>query len=173
MSIIARLLLTSTAIVPVLLVFSIMGFWERKYLIALGLITVCVTMTLMCVGLIAYSKRNLERSEFRIISAEAADRENMAFVLLYFMPLFTSSLASLNWQLLISALVVMVALAATGYHYHFNPLLGLMGWHFYKVGTSEGITYVLLTKKQIRNVHGSFQTVQLTEYILMDIGDKK
>jgi len=173
MSTIARLLLTSTAIAPVLLVFSILGFWEKEYLIAISLIAVCAFMTLICVGLIAYSKQNLERSKFRIISAEAADRENMAFVFLYLMPLFTSSFAALNWHLWVAAFVVIVALTATGYHYHFNPLLGLMGWHFYKVGTSEGITYVLLTKKQIRNVHGSFQTVQLTEYILMDIGDKK
>ncbi|RWT04598.1 hypothetical protein [Aeromonas caviae] len=55
--------------------------------------------------------------------------------------------------------------------YHFNPLLGLMGWHFYKVSTPEGVTYVLVTKKELRRAQEGLTVVQLTEYIVLDIGD--
>ena len=70
---------------------------------------------------------NLERSKFNITSVEAADRENMGFLLLYLLPLFISSFETLNWDFWIPAIITFGAVVATGYSYHFNPLLGLMG----------------------------------------------
>ena len=52
------------------------------------------------------------------------------------------------------------------------PLLGLMGWHFYKVGTKEGVTYVLITKRQLRSASEVISVGQLTEYIVIELGDK-
>jgi len=170
---IGKILLTGTAIAPVLFVFATIGFWSGDILIPFILIIVGSFLCISCWGLLLYARRKLECSQFRIMSAEAVDRENMGFILLYMMPLFTSSFENLNWFIWWPTIILIMLITATGYHYSFNPLLGLVGWHFYKVGTAEGITYVLLTKKQIRNVHGAFQTVQLTEYILMDVGEKK
>jgi hypothetical protein len=47
-----------------------------------------------------------------------------------------------------------------------------MGWHFYKVGTKEGVTYVLITKKHLRNATETIEVGQLTEYIVLDLGGK-
>lgn len=60
------------------------------------------------------------------------------------MPLFTSPLDAVNWEIALPVIIVFGAVVATGYNYHFNPLLGLLGRHFYKVGTPEGVTYVLI-----------------------------
>jgi hypothetical protein len=46
-----------------------------------------------------------------------------------------------------------------------------MGWHFYKVGTPEGVTYVLITRKQLRSATGTIEVGQLTEYIVIDVGE--
>jgi len=119
--------------------------------------------------MLRYAKRNLERSKFQSISIEAADRENMGFLLLYLLPLFTSQYDSLNWGIWLPTLVVFALFTATGYSYHFNPLLGMLGWHFYKVGTPEGVTYVLITKKQLRNAASTITVGQLTEYIVIDV----
>jgi hypothetical protein len=109
---------------------------------------------------------------FATTTVEAADRENIAFLLLYLLPLFTTDFATLNWDVWIPAVLIFGAVVATGYSYHFNPLLGLMGWHFYKVGTREGVTYVLITKKQLRDAPGALEVGQLTEYIVMDVGGR-
>ena len=66
-------------------------------------------------------------------------------------------------------MIVFVLVVSTGYGYHFNPLLGLLGWHFYKVGTEEGVTYVLITKKELRSAKQCLTVGQLTEYIVIDI----
>ncbi|HAU1759017.1 TPA: hypothetical protein JBJ80_13370 [Legionella pneumophila] len=173
LSVIARLTLTSTAMAPVLLTYAWVAFKSDRLGIFAALIASCILLTWLCIQLFAYTKKNLERSKFNIISVEVADVENLSFLLLYLLPLFTSSFETLNWDFLIPAIITFGAVVATGYSYHFNPLLGLMGWHFYKVGTTEGVTYILVTKKQIRNVSDTVEIGQLTEYIVVDIGEIK
>lgn len=117
-----------------------------------------------------FSTRKLEAMPFTGTKVEAADRENMGFLLLYLLPLFTADLTKLNWETWVPAIVMFAVITATGYNYHFNPLIGLMGWHFYKVESKEGVTYVLITRKQLRSAAGTLTVGQLTEYILIDLG---
>jgi hypothetical protein len=168
----AKLLLTSTAIVPVLLTYAWVAFMAGEGRLGIILLAGCIGLTFACLGLLRYAKENLERMNFAATTVEAADRENIAFLLLYLLPLFTTDFATLNWSVWIPAILIFGAVVATGYSYHFNPLLGLMGWHFYKVGTKEGVTYVLITKKQLRNATGALDVGQLTEYIVMDVGGR-
>jgi len=136
----------------------------RLLLLLLG-----VLLFILCILLLKYCAKHLEKVDFSMTTAEVADRENIGFLLLYLLPLFTSSFSSLNWNIWIPAIVVFGAVVATGYSYHFNPLLGILGWHFYKVGTAEGVTYVLITKKQLRRAATNICVGQLTEYIVIDL----
>lgn len=169
---VAKLMLTSTAIAPVLLTYAWVAFQSGKSCVVLILAASCVALVFVCWLLLRYAKNNLERMSFKPVSVEAADRENMGFLLLYLLPLFTAQFDTLNWNVWIPAILIFAAVVATGYSYHFNPLLGLMGWHFYKVGTAEGVTYVLITKKQLRNATDTVEIGQLTEYIVLDLGGK-
>ena len=166
----AKLLLTSTAMAPVLLTYSWVAYYEREEATAGILFVACTTLILMCLWILRYAKNNLERMPFKAISVEAADRENIAFLLLYLLPLFTEEFTALNWQVSLPAVIIFGAVVATGYSYHFNPLLGFCGWHFYRVGTNEGVTYVLITKKQLRSATNTIEVGQLTEYIVIDFG---
>lgn len=168
----ARLMLTSTAIAPVLLTYAWVAISSGNSWVGTWLIAVCIGLVFTCWLLLRYARRNLERMSFKPVSIEAADRENMGFLLLYLLPLFTAQFESLNWNVWIPAILIFAAVVATGYSYHFNPLLGLMGWHFYKVGTVEGVTYVLITQKQLRNATETVEIGQLTEYIVLDLGGK-
>jgi len=95
----------------------------------------------------------------------------MGFLLIYLLPLFTAEFTTLNWQIWAPAIAIFAAVVATGYSYHFNPLLGLLGWHFYRVGTEQGVTFVLITRKHLRNAQETLKVGQLTEYIVIDLGD--
>jgi hypothetical protein len=169
LSSIAKVMLTSTAIAPVLVTYAWVAFQADEVLTMLLLLEGCILLLLACIRLLHYTKKNLERVKFSVTTVEAADRENMGFLLLYLLPLFTAQFESLNWQIWIPTIIVFAAVVATGYSYHFNPLLGLMGWHFYKVGTKEGVTYILITKKQLRNTINPIEVAQLTEYIVIDL----
>ena len=173
LSTLAKWLLTSTAIAPVALTYAWVAYQAGNNELAAKLGTICVVLVLVCLGLLAYAKRNIERVPFAAKTVEAADGENVAFLLLYLMPLFTAKINELTWQVWIPMLAIFAVITATSYSYHFNPLLGMMGWHFYKVESHEGITYVLITKKQLRKAAEQMKVGQLTEYILIDLEEKK
>lgn len=54
-----------------------------------------------------------------------------------------------------------------------NPVLGLLGFHFYEVETQEGVTYLMLTKRTINNVSSIKSVVQLTEYGILEAKTKE
>lgn len=168
----ARLLLTSTALAPVGLTYAWVAWVQNERLWAWGILGSSILLVLICLAVLNSAKRSLSSTKFRAVAVEAADHENTAFLLLYVMPLFTSKFDSLDWQFWVPTVVIFAVITATGYNYHFNPMLGLMGWHFYKVQSSEGVTFVLITNKHLRSVADEIQVGQLTEYILLDLEKK-
>ncbi|GAM02833.1 hypothetical protein [Sphingomonas parapaucimobilis] len=167
----ARILLTSSAIAPVGLTYAWVAYTQNDLRAALYIAIGSLATVAICLMMLRYAKKNLEITLFQASEVEAADRENMGFLLLYLLPLFTSQFNTLNWQLWIPTLGIFAIITATGYNYHFNPLLGILRWHFYKVKSREGVTYVLITKKQIRSAANPISVGQLTEYILIDLED--
>ncbi|MER8646714.1 hypothetical protein [Mesorhizobium sp. M1252] len=167
----AKTLLITSAIAPIGLVYAWVAYREGSGGVALLLLLACAALVQGCLVVFRRAPQVLERFPFQPQSVEAADRENVAFLLLYLSPLFTSQFGQLNLSLLIPTICIFTLLTATGYNYHFNPLLGLIGWHFYKVTSAEGVTYVIITKKQLRNTNQIGQVGQLTEYILIDLGE--
>lgn len=168
---VAKILLTSTAIAPVGLTYAWVAWFADDKLFAALSVCTSLFLVLVCIWMLRYAKNNLERLDFEVSTVEAADRENMGFLVLYLLPLFTANFSSLNWTVWVPTLITFAVITSTGYSYHFNPLLGIMRWHFYKVGTPEGITYVLITKKELRRASESLVVSQLTEYIVIDTED--
>ena len=164
----ARLFLMFTSIAPIGFTYAWSAGAEGKYLAA-GIVVSIVMILLVCtVVFIRYASKQLSSERFKPISIETADSENIAFMLLYLLPLFENGFTDLNWIMTVPAMLIFSAVIWTGYGYHFNPLLGLLGWHFYKVGTDEGVTYILISRKEIRAAHREMNVCQLTEFIVLD-----
>lgn len=168
----ARVMLTISALAPVSLTYSWVAITQNEYRVAANAALVGALAIALCVLVLAVSKRRLEASTFRAATLEAADGENVGFLLLYLLPLFTDKIENLNWSLWLPVFLMIGVLVSRGYSYHFNPLLGLAGWHFYKVTSSDGMTYILLTRRHIANATAAFRVGQLTEYVLLDLGPK-
>jgi hypothetical protein len=168
----ARLLLTGTALAPVGLTYAWVAYVQGDHRTAKIILAISLGLVVICAILLRSATKNLAASDFRASSIEAADHENTAFLLLYVMPLFTSRFETLDWQFWVPTIAIFAVITATGYNYHFNPLLGLMRWHFYKVQSAEGVTFVLITKKHLRTAATDLRVGQLTEYILLDLGGR-
>ena len=171
LSVIARLFLTGTAVSPVLLVYAVMAFFEDEIFSAITISLVVVLSFFICIGMMHYVKKKFERLSFSSKSVESADKDSIGIMLLYVLPLLNSSFSSLSWLTLIPAFMIFIALVVTGSSYHFNPLLNIMCWRFYKVGTEEGVTYILITKRKFHNAPKTITVVQLTRYTVIDIGE--
>jgi hypothetical protein len=166
---IARLLLTASAVAPVGISYAWVSATQGAYTVMWAALAVSAIALAACVGIIRYAKNNLEVMNFRVAAVEPADSENLGFMILYTLPLFTDKIASLNWAAWIPIVVMFALVVGSGYGYHFNPLLSVLGWHFYKVTSDDGVTYVLVTRNQIRTASEPLQVGQLTEYILLDL----
>lgn len=172
LSVIARILLTSTAIAPVGITYAWVAWIQDAKTTAFYILIGSLSLFVACLIVLLRARKSLPASKFKATSIEAADHENTAFLLLYVMPLFTSQFNSLDWQFWIPTVVIFAVITATGYNYHFNPMLGLLRWHFYKVTSLEGVTFVLITKKQLRAASTELTVGQLTEYMLLDLEEK-
>src|SRR3546814_20141319 len=129
----AKMLLVLSAVAPVGLVYAWVAFNEGNRSVALWLIGGCIFLVFCCVYLFNKAHSVLERFPFQMSSVEAADRETIAFMLLYLSPLFTAKFGQLNMTLLLPTLRIFTLLNAPGYKYPFNLLLRLHGWLFYKI----------------------------------------
>lgn len=168
---VAKFVLTATALAPIAITYAWVALIDDNKTLAVAFLGLAALLVALCVAMLRLIRNEMQPQNFKVNSAEAADRENIAFLLLYIAPLFTSQFEDLNWTVIVPVLVVFGFVVSTGFYYHFNPLLGVLGWHFYRVGTPEGITYVLITRRELRSVRDSFQVVQVTEYIVLDVGD--
>lgn len=166
----ARLALTATAIAPVGFTYAGVAAMNKDYGAMLVLVAVSALLVRICIWILdAMRGKNASApQEHPITSVEPADTENTSIILLYLMPLFTTSFDQLNWAVWIPTLLMLAVIAMTSHSYFFNPLLGLFGWHFYKVGTPENVTRLLISKQTIRKGDRKIIGIELSDYVILD-----
>lgn len=172
----ARVALTATAIAPVGLTYAAVAAINDRWDVTVIIGLVSVGLVGICLRILHAAQRKRSGSDYRgpgpvkfpITSVEPADRENTAIILLYLMPLFTADFNELNWMIWIPTLAIFAVIAFTSHSYFFNPLLGLFGWHFYKVGTPEMVTRVLISKRTIRKGKCDIVGIDLGDYVILE-----
>lgn len=164
-------ILTLTALAPVAIVYGYVTYVEGYHLVSLVLYISCMTLWLCLVYILNFSKKHLEKFDLQITSVEPVGQENTSYLLLYLSPLFFNKLETMNLHVVMPAVFIYALITSSSYSYHYNPFISIMRWHFYKVGTPEGVTYLLLTKNKISNVDRIKKVGQLTEYTLIDFSE--
>ncbi|MBY3557646.1 hypothetical protein [Rhizobium laguerreae] len=164
-----KALLVLTALTPIAMVYAWVAISEGYNYTALWLLIGACFLVSACWIILKVARNHIEEFPFKYESVEPADQENISFVLLYLSPLFVDKIADVNFNVLVPGLIVYGLLIASSYTFQFNPLISLMGWHFYKVSSKEKVTYILLTQKKLRNVDEVTKVGQLTGYMLLDL----
>ncbi len=159
------------SVAPVLWVYGIVGAIGGHYIRASCVGGVGVLFLVGGILLLRYYHSNAERIPLQLTGAEAADQESLGILVLYLVPLLETPTLQTNWVILIPAGALFLAWMVTGHYHHLNPLLVIMGWHFYKVSTPEGISYILLSRQKLRNVTKYVNVIELSTYTLMDRGE--
>ena len=160
------IILTGTSVAPVIFVYSIMAWLTDMNVEALTLAVVGLSLVGAALCLLRRARTSLETFNMSFTTLESADRENMGILVIYLAPLLETSFDMLDWTILVPLGALFLALTFTGNSFQFNPLLNILGWHFYKVGTPEGVAYVLITRRHIPNMRHSFKVSQMTPYTL-------
>ncbi len=165
--------LTGTSVAPVIFVYSTMALLAGSKIEAIILVLAGMFLATMASWLLHRARTRMETFSLTINSLESADRENMGVLILYLAPLLETSFDMLDWTILVPMGALFFALTLTGNSYQFNPLLNVFGWHFYKVGTPEGVTYIFITKRFIPNLHSPFIVTQMTNYTVVETLERR
>jgi hypothetical protein len=166
-----KLLLVCTSLAPVLFTLAFIEyradtFWPTgaTYIATAGL------LAFVCWAILQAASKQLQIMPFKVTAASTADKEVLGFLLTYILPLLFTGTSGMSVDgSTVVFIVVLFGFVVWGTHaYDFNPLLGLLGFHFYEVTNSQGISYVLISRKHIVNVKDVSQVVQLTEYVVLE-----
>lgn len=167
---VAKLALVATSLAPICLTLWFVEFsknwdWQQGW----GFLVTALLMSITCYGLLRLSVGKLESLPIKIKSIRTADKEIVGFLLVYLLPLIKQSTNTISTPVLVFVASLFFLIVYNAHVYHFNPLLGFFGYHFYEVTIEGDITYVLITRQSITHCKGISRVVQLTEYMILDI----
>jgi len=161
-----KFILAATAFAPIFLIYAIVSFFNGNpwgSLISLG---IALRLLGLCLLVLCCAKKCLGEMTFRPATVEPVDGESLGFILIYLLPLITNDLATDGLALLCAAVLLCVMVAAS-YNYHFNPLLSLLGYHFYKATVTRGVTHILITRQPIHKPDEDLRVVKLAQCVLI------
>ena len=161
-----------TSMAPITGAYALNRFIEGQIVLGIGFIVVALLLMLLCWALLTFAAKNQQTEPFHVKEVELADKEILAFLIAYLLPIISRE----SFDILanpLSGIFVLFILLLCIYNsnaFHFNPLLAMVGYHFYEVKTESGIPYMLITRNTIRNKNYSTLVKELSTYVYLDTG---
>lgn len=159
-----QITLVITSLSPVLLTFWFKDFSKNwNFTEGIYYLFLSAFLLILLSSVIFIAKKKLEIIPISISEISNADNESIIFIFTYLVPLL-----EIDIKMIIFLLILFLVILLTTNIYHFNPMLGLLGYHQYQVKLSNGTTFILITKKNLINTKQIKNVVQLTNYILLE-----
>lgn len=166
---VAKVLLVLTAFAPILLTLAFVNILGRDYLRAAAYTIAAILLGVVAALLLREVSRRGEVVPIEVASVKPADKDLLAFVLTYLLPLTNvTNVGRVNVAVLwfVIAMVLLVVYATNAYQ--FNPWLGLFGYRFYEVSNQSKVSYILITKRNIRAASDAKEVVEIAEYVVLE-----
>lgn len=169
----AKFLLVATSLSPILGAVAVNQYSLGKPTSSwLPWLMVALLLVLICWGLLQYSAKNAQKQTVRIAQFESNDKEVLSFLLAYLLPFISSKDMAFEGQwmtgIYIFAIIFLVIVHAG--IFHFNPVMGLLGYHFYGVKNNEGIALLVISKAELHRPGKDVETVRLAHNIYLHTG---
>lgn len=164
----AKLSLVGTSFAPVLFTLSWIRFVDDQRLMAVAYLSAGLLLVALCLFLVRAARTQLEVVPFHSTSIRTADTEVVGFVLAYLLPFMDAAGVSVKPSVFWFVILLLASVVWSTNSYHVNPVLGLLGYHFYEVTTPGDVTFVLVTRRSLRDSGKITSVVQLTEYMVLE-----
>jgi len=163
-----RLSLTATALAPILLVYGAAIFFEKR-IWAVVLTVVAALLVVICHLLLRHMLRHGMAERVEIESIKAKDTEILSFLVAYLLPILLGDKVTANPLAIVVFVGIMGLVFFRSDIYHVNPLMGMLGYHFYAVTTTSKITYLLVTTSKEPMRPGGLVYRPLSQRLLMEV----
>lgn len=174
LNIIAKCLLVATSLSPVLGAVAVSEFergapWTSWiWWLAAGSL-----LAFLCWLLLRCAAKKAQTSLLYIQEFERKDQEMLAFLFIYLLPFIRSANPTFASEWLTGAYVlgiIILAIAHAG-AFHFNPVMRLLfGYRFYAVRNREGVSNLLISRRDLRRLGEEVQTVRLAWNAYLHVG---
>lgn len=168
----AKFLLVSTSLSPLLGAVAVNQIargevwqhWAPWLIVALLLI-------FLCWAVLWYSAGNVQQEVFKVKEFEQNDKEALTFLVTYLLPFLSSEKMGFVGDWLTGAYVLLIIfwVVAHAGAFHFNPVMGLLGYHFYAVKNNEGVSCLLISSTELCRQGVELQSVRLANQIYLHI----
>lgn len=171
----AKFLLVSTSLSPLLGAVAVNQFARGEPPAQWGAwAAVALLLVFLCWALLRYAAKNAQQHAFYIKEFERDDKEVLAFLIAYLLPFLSTEKMGFAGDWLTGAYVlgiIFLVIAHAG-AFHFNPVMGLLGYHFYAVKNADGVSHLLISKAELRRPRQDAQTVRLAHNIYLYTGGR-
>src|SRR5258708_35835587 len=148
---VAKVLLVSTAFAPVLLTLAfvryVQGDTDTRTIVYAAL---AVALTVACVLVLRAAQRKLQVIPFTVDSIRTADKEIVAFVLSYLLPLAKLAPTAVDWRVHTVALRPLVVIHPPAHRGLLNPLLAVRRYQLYHGFSAPKAAVILLNTQTMR-----------------------
>ncbi len=165
----AKFLFALASLSPVALTWAVADYgksgFRQEQVVALG---AGALVALICWLVLKGAERSLTKVSFGLVEIKAVDNEVVAFIVTYLFPL-TAPAENVSLYSQLFVLTILAFVLSTSNAFTFNPLLTLMKYHFYEAKCSNGISYILLAKKDITDVRQVTHVGRLSKNLMLHL----
>lgn len=169
----ARFLLVSTSLSPLLGAVAVNQFARGEAATRWGAwLIVALLLVFLCWALLRYAAKNGQQHDFHIKEFERNDKEVLAFLVTYLLPFLSTEKMGFAGDWLTGAYVLAIIFLVITHAgaFHFNPVMGLLGYHFYAVKNGDGVSHLLISKNELSRPKQDVPTVRLAHGIYLHTG---
>jgi hypothetical protein len=160
----AKFLLVLSSLSPMLGAVAINQLALGKPLeVWLPWVIIAVSLVFICWGLFYYAAGNAQTQKLEVMQFEDNDKGVLAFLLAYLLPLVSvkDTVAEIHWMTGAYVLVIILLVFTHARAFHFNPVMGLLGYHFYSLKNSDGMSLLLISRSELKRSGKELDTVCL------------
>lgn len=175
LSALAKYLLVATALAPVLGGLAVRSLsagqewseWVPWLVGGVGLATICWLLIQLC-------GQYGQRQEVTITEVERNDNEVLAFLVAYLLPIVSAENPSFSeqWPTALYVLVILTIAYTHACALHVNPVMGLLGYHFYAVRDGDSAPRLLISRSEIHKQGEALTVVYISPTICLHIPEK-
>lgn len=169
----ARFLLVSTSLSPLLGGVAVNQFAHGEPVSRWGAwLAVAILLVFLCWALLQYAATNAQQHQIHIKEFERNDKEVLAFLVTYLLPFLSTEKMGFagDWLTGAYVLAIIFLVIAHAGAFHFNPVMGLLGYHFYAVKDGDGVSDLLISKDELRRPDRDVKSVRLAHGIYLHTG---
>lgn len=169
----AKFLLVATSLSPILGAVAVNQYSLGKPPSAWApWLVVAALLVFICWALLRYGAQTAQQQTYKVGEFENKDKEVVTFLVTYLLPLLSPKSMGFEGEWLTGAYILGVIFLVIGHAgiLHFNPVMGLLGYHFYGVKNSEGISELLVSKSELHRPGKEVEVVRLAHNIYLHRG---